>query len=898
MPNWKKEIRRYLRPLRLSAEREMEIVDELAAHLEDRYAEFLVKGQSEDEAFQATIFELRDSEMFRREMRRSEPALRSEPIILGARRMNMFSDLWQDLRYGLRMLRKHPGFSLVAVLTLALGIGANTAIFSVASAVLLRSLPYQEPERLVHPVSVKPAQSIERGSIPYADFADWRDESNLFERIAIYQRATPTITDGDEPERVTGVTVSEGYFDLMKVGPILGRAFRPEDHKPGAEPVVIIGQGLWQRRYGSASDIVGRTIRLGGAPYTIVGVVAQDSVWPAASDLWVPINFGANPSADLARRDNMVYQAVARLKMGVTLAQAKAQVAVMAERIAQQYPEARRGWSMNVIPLQDYIVGPQLSQAILVLLGAVVFMLLIACANVANLLLARAATREREIAIRTALGARRFRIMRQLLTESLLLAALGGTLGLALGSLGLKALIAAAPDGIPRLETISIDGRVLGFTLLTTLATALFFGLLPALNVSKTGQSESLKEGARGASGSRQTRRLRNLLVAAEIAISIVLLIGAGLMSKSFIRLQNADPGVNVNNVLTFRLALPRTKYPQAENVADFYRRLEERLRAMPGVEGVATTSKIPIGGTGFGLGRVFLREGQPEPPASTDFPAQWNVITPAYFKTIGIPLIKGRYFTEQDKSDSNQVIIISQNMARRLFPNEDPLGKRIRSWRDENKLREIIGVVGDVRYFGLEDDQRSLIYVPHAQDTWSSMMVAVRTSADPLSVVGAVRREVKALEPILAVGNIATMTSVRDNSLAESRFNALLLVIFAIVAMMLAAIGIYGVMAYSVTQRTREIGIRLALGAERRDVINLVLGQGVRLTLIGVTIGLLGAVAATRALTGLLYGVSTTDPATFIVISLFIAVVALIACYVPARRATQVDPLVALRCD
>jgi putative ABC transport system permease protein len=522
------------------------------------------------------------------------------------------------------------------------------------------------------------------------------------------------------------------------------------------------------------------------------------------------------------------------------------------------------------------------------------FMLLIACVNVANLLLVRSATREREMALRSALGAGRLRLVRQLLAESLLLSAIGGTLGLAVGATGLKALVALAPEDIPRLESVTIDGRVLAFTAVTTLVTAFVFGLMPAFTVSRTNLSDTLKESGHGVTGGRG-KKLRGLLVITEVALAIILLIGAGLMGRSLVQLQNVDPGVNVQNVLTFSLSLPRGRYPERADTIGFYQKLEDRVKALPGVQSIGVTSRLPVGGPGFGLGRVFLREGQPEPPASDHYPAQWNLATPDYFKTMSIPLLKGRYFTPQDKAESTPVIIISQNMARAMFPNEDPLGKRIRSWRDENLYREIVGVVGDVRYFSL-DDERPSIYVPHQQGGWRAMEVAVRAQGEPAALASAVRNEIRALDNNLAVSNLSTMAAIRDESLAASRFNALLLGVFAAVALLLAAVGIYGVVAYSVEQHTHEIGIRIALGARPRDVLSLVMWHGFALTVVGVAVGLAAAITLTRLIASLLYGVSTTDPLTFALIALLLTGVALIASYVPSRRATRVNPLEALR--
>lgn len=804
--------------------------------------------------------------------------------------------LFQDIRYAARTLAKKPGFTLLVVTALSLGIGATTAIFSVVNAILLRSLPYREPERMVLPVSTNAAREITRGGVSYADYLDWKNETEVFEHVAVFQEQNADLTDGGEPQRVSVGAVSEDYFAVMNAPPVLGRTFGLEDYQSSPARALVLSHGLWQRRFGGDPAIIERTIMLNGRPYPVIGVMPKDSQFPGTHDLWAPLAVGANPGPDLLRRDNQVYSSVARLKEGVSVEQAIAVVETIARRVELEHPESLQGWSASVIPVHDFVVGPTLRRALLVLFGAVGFVLLIACVNVANLSLARAARREREIAIRIALGAGRLRLIRQLLTESVLLALVSGAIGFLLALWGVDLLTALAPDSIPRLDEVSADTRVLLFVLVVSLVVALAFGLVPAAQASKTDLNEALKEGGRGSAGGMRGSRIRGALVISEVALSLMLLVGAGLMVKSFLKLQHVDPGLNVQNVLTMEVYSPSARYAERSNVADFYRQIVDRIENVPGVESASATSTLPLGGGGFYLGRQFLAEGRAEPPEGRDNPAQWNVVTPAYFDTLGIRVLKGRAFDERDTAGSNPVVIINESLAREIFPGEEPLGKRIRSWRDENVLREIVGVTHDVRYFGRDDELRGLVYVPHAQDSWRPMVLAVRTTGDPAGFTAAVRNGISAFDKDLAVSRVQTMTRVLDDSVAGPRFNMMLLAVFAGVAMVLAAVGIYGILSYAVAQRTHEIGVRMALGAQAVDVLKLVVGQGLKLTLVGMVIGLGAALAVTRVMETLLYEVSATDPLTFIAIALLLVGVALVASFIPARRATRVDPIVALR--
>ena len=793
------------------------------------------------------------------------------------------------------MLIKKPAVTIVALIALALGIGANTAIFSVVNAVLLRSLPYKDPDRLVAPATVRLGGS-DRGSVSYADVVAWQKEEQIFEAVAAFQPRGADLTGSDEPVRAQAAPVSEDYFRVMGVEPLLGRTFLPEEQQPNGPPVVVLSYNLWQRRFGGDPAILDQSIMINGRPTTVVGVMPKDSQWPETVDFWSPLGFGSTPPEWAMRPDNHVWLAVARLKPGVTIEQATAVMKTIASRIEQENPVTRAGVSGRAIPLLEYIVGTDLRLALQVMLGAVGFVLLIACVNVANLLLARAATREREIAIRIALGAGRMRLVRQLLTESLLLSMTGGVMGLLLALWGVDVLKALAPDSIPRLSEAGIDGGVLMFVIAVSFITALAFGLLPALQASKPDLNQSLKDGGRGSTAGASGRRTRNVLVVAEVALSLVLLVCAGLMIRSFFRLQQVDPGFSVNNLLTFDLTLPRARYPKQADSADLYQKIVARMQSLPGAQSAAASSALPLGGGGFYLGRAFLSEGAPAPPNGPEYDGQWNVTTPNFFNTLGIRLLAGRDFTERDTADSTPVMIINRAMARAMFGDSDPLGKRVKSWRDENVLREVVGVVEDVRYYGRDDKIQSIVYVPHTQDSWRSMSIAIRSAGDPASLASAIREQVSAIDKNIAVANVQTMQRILDSSVAARRLNMLLLSIFAAVALILASVGIYGVLSYSIAQRTHEIGVRMALGAKAADVLRLVVGHGLKMALAGVVIGLALAFLLTQVMKSLLFEVSATDPLTFAVIPLILTGVALLSSYVPARRAMKVDPMIALR--
>jgi putative ABC transport system permease protein len=799
--------------------------------------------------------------------------------------------LGQDLRFGLRMLWKNPGFSLVAILTLALGIGTNTAIFSIVNGVLLRPLPFPNAERLVYFESIKPDRDIKDGHISMPDYFDWQSQADAFESISLIYVARIVVTgDNTEPEFIPFSVVPVNFFQTMGVHPIMGREFVKEDRAKGAQPVAIISYGLWQRRFGANPNVLGSPIMLGGTRCIIIGVMPGGfDYYPSKIQIWAPLYVSPN-----GRRDNRFYRAVARLKPWATIAGAQSQMDTINARLQQQYVETNAGWSVRLHNLQAWTTR-DIRTSLLLLLGAVGFVLLIACANIANLLLARATARRKEITVRTALGAGRWRIVRQLLTESSLLAITGGVVGLALSIFLTKLLIAISPADLARLDQVGLDARVLGFTVGVIGLVGLLFGLAPALQASKPDLNDALKEGGRGSREGYGRNRVRAILVVSEIALSLLLLIGAGLLIKSFMMLRDVNAGFDQHNVLTMYIGLPGDRY-KAEQQATFFRELTKRASALPGVESAGAASALPLSGVGFLVGRSFIPEGRPLVPEES-FQTEYFVQAGDYFQTMRIPIKAGRTFTDHDTAETAPVVVINETAARRVFPGQDPIGKRIIVWRDEKFAREIVGVVGDVKAAALDEEVPSQIYVPHAQDPgWGQLGLAVRAKGEPEALTSQVRGVIHSLDKDQPPFNIRTMDQAFSESVAKTRLVMLLFGVFSMFALLLASIGIYGVIAYSVAQRTHEIGIRLALGAQTTDVRRMIVTQGMILTLTGAGLGLAGAFAATRVMRGLLYGVSATDPLIFIGVSLLLTVVALLACYIPARRATKVDPMIALR--
>ncbi len=899
MPDWKVEIRRLLAPLRLPPAREAEIVEELAQHLDDRYAQLINSGAEAAEAFNSALLELSGSDLLAQGLKQVERSdnpnttALGEPLGAGGRK-NIVADLWQDLRYALRMLAKNPGFTTVAVIALALGIGANSAIFSVVNTVLLQPLPYKDADRLVMVWEDASKHGYPRDTPAVANYLDWRDQNQVFEGMAAIADQSFNLTGAGDPDRLEGRRVSANLFALLGVEPQLGRAFANEEDQPNANRVAIISHRLWQRRFGSDINIVGKALTLNGESFTVVGVMPSQFQFPTREDeLWVPIAF---TQAEAASRGRHYLQVVARLKPEVTVERAQSEMTTIAARLQQQYPEANTDLGAVVVPLHEQVVG-DIKPALLVLLGAVGLVLLIACANVANLLLARAAVRQKEIALRVALGASRFRLVRQFLTESILLSVIGGVLGLTLAFVGLKLLTAFIPPNIPQIKAITIDSRVLGFTLLVSVVTGLIFGLVPALQSSILNPIETLKEGGRDSTIGSGGNRLRGLLIVAEVAVSLILLIGAGLLINSFLRLRNVDPGFRTEKLLTMKIVLPELKYREHAQRSTFYSDLTRRLESVPGVKSAAVTTNLPLYKQGNSIGITI--EGRPEPPPGQPLIVVTRIISPKYFETMSIPLLRGRALTDQDTATSPNAVVISETMARRHWPGEDPIGKRISPGRPESPADwvTVVGVVQDVRQFDLIAEPRPQMYFSYQQmGFFAPRDLVVKTDVDPLSLAGTVRKTVWEVDKDQPVSNITTMDEIVAESVARQRFSMLLLAIFAGVALLLAAVGIYGVMSYSVAQRRGEIGIRMALGAQKLDVLKLTVGRSLKLVLIGVAVGLVGSFLLTRLMSSLLFGIRATDPTTFAAISLLLIGVALVASYLPARRATRVDPLVALR--
>jgi putative ABC transport system permease protein len=795
--------------------------------------------------------------------------------------------LFQDLRYGARTLWKRPGFTLVAVLTLALGIGANTAIFSVVNAVLLKPLPYRDPARLVQVWEHKAREGGEQDTISPQNFEDWRAQSSSFEAMSAYEYESFVLTGAGEPERVVGIKASSAFVDVLGVRPALGRGFLPGEDAPGAGRVAVLSERLWRRRFGGRADALGQSVTLNGLSHTVVGVMPADFSFPSPRlDVWVP-------SVDLSRpRGDHFMFGVARLKDGVSLGQAQGELDVIARRLGEQYPDTNRNGGVLLVPLQEELVGGART-ALLVLLGAVLFMLLIACVNVANLLLARSAARRREFAVRAALGASRTRLVRQLLTESMLLSLAGGGVGFLLAVWGVDLILAAGAGAIPRASEVGVDSRAFFFTLAASALTGLLFGLAPALNFSAPDVNGALKEGGRGASAGRRQARSQGALVVAEIALALVLLVGGGLLLKSYARLRGVDPGFDAGRVLTARLDLPEVRYGERASQADFARRALERLRALPGVEAAGVVNDLPLSGSRSS--RSFDLDGREQSPTPQ---ADYRKASPDYFRAAGIRLVRGRGFNEADDEAAPPVAVINEACARRYFAGEEPLGRRLiySDGHGGQLKREVVGVVADVKHESLAAQREPEVYVPFAQHPQGSMFFALRTAADPQALAAPLRKAVLELDGDLPVYSVMTMQQRVDSSVAPQRFNALLVAVFACAALLLAGVGVFGVMSFLVAERTHEIGVRLALGAGRADILRLVAGRGLRLALAGVALGIPVALALTRAMTRLLYEVTASDPLVFAGIALLLTSVALLACLVPARRATKVDPMVALR--
>ncbi len=811
--------------------------------------------------------------------------------------------LWQDLSFGLRMLAKKPGFTAVAILSLALGIGANSAIFSVANALLLHPLGYQDADRLAILWSRSPGLNVAQDWFSPGQYLDVKTENTVFEETAITLGHSFNLTGQGTPERVDGARVSSSLFPLFGVQAALGRVFMPEEDEPGKPATVILSHGFWQRRFGGDPNVIGISLALNDRSFTVVGVmpaefVLNNEVMPTVdaiqqTDVLLPLPMNETARADRGHED---YNIFARLKPGVSIAAAQSEMDVIAGRMKQQYPERyppNGGLTISVVPLLEQVVG-HLRLALYVLLGAVAFVLLIACANVANLLLARATSRQKEMAIRAAVGATRGRIARQLLVESVLLALAGGLVGLVIARLATGLLRAYGPENIPRLNEVAVNGRVLAFTFVVSLVTGVLFGILPALRASRVDLNEVLKEGARGAGAGAGHHRTRRLLIVAEVALSLVLLVGAGLLIRSYQRIAAANPGFNARNVLSLRMSLPAVRYDTPESVISFYQRLDQRIRALPGVETVGTSYLLPLSSVSLGWEPISI-EGYIPQPGEDLIISRTGYVSADYFQTMGIALLKGRYFNEHDRKGEQEVTIVDNNLAERFWPGQDPLGKRIRQGQS-GPWRVVVGVVRDQREYSQDSEPPITAYFSIEQTPVNSRFVIARTSSDPVQMTAAVIKEIQALDPEIPAFDVHTMEQRLYDSLARRRFSMLLLGVFAASALALASVGIYGVMTYWVNQRTHEIGIRMALGARPGAIVAMVVRQSALMVSAGVAIGVAGALLLTRIMSGLLFGVSATDGWTFISIPLLLCAIALLAAYVPARRAARVDPLVALR--
>ncbi len=799
----------------------------------------------------------------------------------------------KDLKYAVRNLVKRPGFTAIAIFTLALGIGANSTIFSIVNALLLKPLPFPDPERIVAVWDKVPSRGVERNEVTVANYLDWRAQNKTFEQLGIYRWWSTNLSGNEMPERVQGFLVTSNFLDVVGVKPILGRGFAPDENEPGKDAVVLLTYSLWQRRFGGDPNIVNKTITTNGVPRTVIGVLPPQFNYPKGGEIYGPL--AMTPELMQSRRSHS-YLGIGRLKPGVTLAAAQADLDTIASQLEKQYPETNTGRGVVLYPILEDTVR-MYSTALWIMMAAVGFVLLIGCANVANLMLGRALGRQKEIAVRAALGASRFRIIRQLLTESVMLGLLGGALGILIAYWGIDAFRAANPGEAARFaagwQNMRISLPVLGFTVVISVLSGMLFGLAPALQLSKPDLNNALKEGGRQSAGG--SNRLRSVLVVSEIALSLMLLMSAGLLIRSFLQLLKTNPGFNPESLITMNLVLPVAKYREEPQRQAFFSELVRRTEALPGVQSAAIVNYLPLGGANSSTS--FLIEGLPEPATGQWNDGRYRVCSPGYFQTMGIAVLKGRAFTEQDKAGAPPVIIVNETLARTYWPNQDPIGKRMRYTGplDQNPWMQVVGVVQDVRH-DLNTPITSDFYVPHAQDSWQSMILVARTKVDPAAMAAPIRQEVWAIDKDQPVFDVKTMREVRAISISLYSFSSVMLSIFAGVALLLAAIGIYGVMAFAVTQRTHEFGIRMALGASSGDVLKLVVRHGMLLAVTGAGLGLAGAWGVTRFLSSLLVGVDAMDALTLSAVTLGLLLVALLACFIPACRATKVDPLVALR--
>ena len=890
--NWKQEIARALGG---SLGSRTDVIEEIAQHVDARYRSLLARGVPEEEAYRDALQELNEPRALAREIGSIMPVPAPQVAPVGSRSPGSLLDvLRQDIRYGLRSLRKSPGFTFLACLALALGVGANSAIFTVVNAVMLRPLPFADPDRLVRIWESNPSGGWPTFAISQPNFLDWHSESTSFDGLAAMGGSQFSASGPGGADLVQANAVTVDFLPVLGASPAMGRNFRADEDRPGGNTrVAILTHSFWQRRFGGAKDVLGQSMILSGNPYTIVGVLPSTFAWGTPTlDLLVPLA----PDPKRSRGDHRLL-VIGRLKPGTTIDQAHADLSTIAARLEKQFPDSNQGWTVRLRSFYDWLIPDETRRSLMMLSAAVGLVLLIACLNVANLLLARGASRQRELAIRSALGAERLRLVRQLLVEAMLLALIASAAGLAIAYGLVQVLTWSAPEDLPRVEEISMDARVLVFTLGSAVLTGLLFGLLPAVQVSRLNLTDTLKLGTQGAGGSASRQRLRSALVVGEVAISVALLIGAGLLVRSLWRLQQVNPGFRHENVVTARIHLPSSRYQGGQAAWGFYERLLERARALPGVQAAATSSGVPLS---LGNTSTEIRiPGAPVRKGGAQLGADWRLVSPDYFKTMGIPL-KGRDFSVHDTDESEPVTIISEETARRYFPDVDPIGRTIviRSFFDEKPAR-IIGVAGDVRSASLDADPGPMVYGSARVFTgWNPMHLAIRGAIAPEAYTASIREVMHAIDREVPFFDVRSADDLVAESLGPRRFNMYLLTCFALVALLLASVGLFGVMAYLVSQRTRDIGIRLALGASRGDVLRMIVGQGLLLTVIGAVLGVAAGFAITDLMRGLLFSVTPRDPTTFVVVPVLLIVVALLACYVPARRAMRVDPLVALRTE
>ncbi len=814
-------------------------------------------------------------------------ASNAEPVVCPDLWVSREAFMVNDFRYAIRLLGKSPLFTSAVVLTVALAIAANTAIFSVVNAVIIRPLPFAHPERVVQIAEKNDKLNLPTFGASVLNFKSWREQTQTFQEIAAIGFTTLTLSGTGDPEQLSANRISPALTRVLGVNPLAGRAFTDDEEKPGASPVVMIGENLWKRRFGKDPGLVGRTINLNGIATTVVGIAPASLNLISGAELYTPLT--VDPANEI--RLNHVIIVFGRLKPGVSFQQAQAEMDTIATRVGQQYPEVR-DWGIRLVTLFDTFVSPQLNTALLVLLSAVGFVLLIACANIANLLLARASARRTEMAMRTALGASRGRLLRQSLVESVVLSALGGAIGIAGAFWAVRAINRALPPNLLPVPEVKIDPGVMVFAIALTLVTGLLFGIAPGIRMASVELSEVLKQAGRGAAGARG--RLRNGLVAAELAMATILLIGAGLLIQTLANLQHARIGFQPHGLITFQLSPPGTKYPFNTKAPQLYRELLDRLQSLPGVKSAAVSSGVPFGAGNYTTHAV-LTTGQSVLPPNTSVPIDWRIVSPGYFKTMSIPLLRGRDFTDADGPNATQVVIVSQSTAKKFWGDADPIGRTLTRSADRKTAFTVIGVVGDVRNTALNQDSPTLYY-PQAERVAGLMDVVVRTEGAPEALLPSIRQKVHELDPELALANVRTMDEWLSNTAAQPRLNAVLLGVFSGIALLIAAIGVYAMLAYSVNQRTREIGVRMALGAQPGSVLRLVLQEGMTVGLAGIAVGLLGGIALGRAVASLVYGVPVRDPVTYAGVALVLTAVALIACAIPARRASRVDPMVALR--